>query len=161
MPGFSRRLASECSTIFNCGPVQTPAIASQQHSGDSSNLYSALVAVVQPGIGGDMIVYSAKNDPSVEGLMKYLLGCLAVPGSSTAAEVEVFVDCHRVICLTAVFDYRNWGQNTGLPSATNSCVEYHVACLMGSAGRWIEGQQLLPWLLPFIPQVVWGGVWHA
>ena len=108
-----------------------------------------------------MIVYSTENDPHVEGLTKYLPGSHAVRGTSTAAENEVLVDCHRVSCLTAVFDYCNWGQNTGLPSATNSRVEHHVACLMGSAGRWIEGQQLLTWLLPFILQVLWGGLCHA
>ena len=106
--------------------MQTPSTASQQRRGDSSNLYPALVAVVQPGICGDMIVYSAEKDPHVEGLTKYLAGCLAVPGTSTAAEVEVFVDCHRVSCLTAVFDSCNRGQNAGLPSATNTGGEYSV-----------------------------------
>ena len=84
-------------------------IAPQQRRRETSSLYSALVAVVQPGICGDMIVYSAENDPHVQGLTKYFAGCVAVPGTSTAAEVEVFVDCHRVSCATAIFDYRNMG----------------------------------------------------
>ena len=84
-------------------------IAPQQRRGDSSNLYPALVAVVQTGICGGMTAYSAENDPHVEGLTKYRAGCLAVPGAFTAAEVEVFVDCHCVSCATAILDYLNGG----------------------------------------------------
>ena len=113
---------------------------------------------MQPGICGGMIAYSAENDPHVEGLTKYLAGFLADPGTSTAAEVEVFVDCHRVRCATALFDYHNRGQNTGRPSASNTGVVYRVCYLISVAGRWIEGQQLLPSLFPFSPQFSVGGL---
>ena len=155
---FLKALGVKCSTMFDCVPVQTPATASQQRRGDSSNLHSALVAAVQPGICVDMIVYSRENDPHVEGLTKYLPGCHAVPGTSAAAENGVFVDCHRVSCLTAVFEYCNRGQNTALPSATNTGGEYRAACVMGVAGRCKKRQQLLPSLFPFIPQVSGGGL---
>ena len=73
-------------------PVQPPATASQQWCGDSSTVYSARVAVVQPGRCGGTIVDSVENEPHVDDLTHHLAGGLAVPGASAAAEVKVHMD---------------------------------------------------------------------
>ena len=71
--------------------VEIPT-ASQQWRGDSSTLYSASVAVVQPGRCGDTIVDLVENEPHVEGLTQHLAGRFAVPSASAAAEVKVLMD---------------------------------------------------------------------
>ena len=73
--------------VLHSVPVQPPATASQQWRGDSSTLYFARVAVVQPGRCGDTIGDSVENEPHVEGPTHHLAGRLAVPGASAAAEV--------------------------------------------------------------------------
>ena len=78
--------------VLHSVPVQPPATASQQLCGDSSTLYAARVAVVQPGRCGDIIVDSVENKPHVEGLTRHLAGRVAVPGAFAAAEVKVLMD---------------------------------------------------------------------
>ena len=78
--------------VLHSIPVQPPATASQQWRGGSSTIYSARIAVVQPGRCGGTIVDSIGNKQHSEGLTQHLAGCLAVPGASAAAEVEVLVD---------------------------------------------------------------------
>ena len=77
--------------ILHVVPVQPPETASQQWRGDSSTLYSARVAVVQPGRCGDTIVDSVENEPHVEGLTRHLAYHLAVAGASSPAEIKVFI----------------------------------------------------------------------
>ena len=74
--------------VLHTVPVQPAATASQQWRGDSSTIYSARVAVVQPGRCGEPIVNSVENEPHVEVLTPHLAGRLAVPGASAAAEVR-------------------------------------------------------------------------
>ena len=73
-------------------PVQPAATASQQWRGDFRTIYSARVAVVQPGRCGEPIVNSVENEPHVEVLTQNLAGRLAVPGASSAAEVKMLMD---------------------------------------------------------------------
>ena len=149
--GARRQNAPPCLTAFRCRRRQP------RHS-SGVEIPATFTPRLSQSCSGGMIVYSTENDPHVEGLTKYLPGCHAVPGTSAAAENGVFVDCHRVSCLTTVFDSCNRGQNTGLPSATNTGGEYRVACVMGVAGRCKKGQQLLPSLFPFCSQVSVGGL---
>ena len=78
--------------VLHTVPVQPAATASQQWRGDSSTIYSARVAVVQPGRCGETIVNSVENEPHVEVLTQHLAGRLAAPGASAAAEVKVLMD---------------------------------------------------------------------
>ena len=78
--------------VLHSVPVQPPATASQHWCGDSSALFSARVAIVQPGRCGDTIVDSKENKPHVKGLAQHLAGRLAVPGAPAAAEVKVLMD---------------------------------------------------------------------
>ena len=71
-------------------PLVTPV--SQQWRGDFSTTFFARVVVVQPGRCGDTIVDLVENEPHMEGLTQHLPGCLAVPGPSVAAEVNVVMD---------------------------------------------------------------------
>ena len=73
-------------------PMQPPATVSQQQRGDSSAIYSARVAVVQPGRCSDTTADSVESEPHVEGLTQHFAGCLAVPGASAAAEVKVLMN---------------------------------------------------------------------
>ena len=77
--------------VIHSVPVQPLAPVSQQWRGDFSTIYSARVAVVQPGRPVSP-VDSVENEPHVEGLMQHLAGRLAVPGASAAAEVKVLTD---------------------------------------------------------------------
>ena len=78
--------------VLHTVPVQPAATASQQWRGDSSTIYSARVAVVQPGRCGETIVNSVENEPHVKVLTQHLAGRLTVPGASAAAEVKVLMD---------------------------------------------------------------------
>eukprot|EP00904_Undaria_pinnatifida_P005886 jgi/Undpi1/2427/HiC_scaffold_13.g05808.m1 len=80
------------SPVLHSVPVQLPAPASQQSCGDTSAIYSARAAVVQPGRGGEMIVNPVENEPHVEIPKQHLARRLAVPGASAAAEVKVLMD---------------------------------------------------------------------
>ena len=68
--------------VLHTVPVQPAAIVSQQWRGDSSTIYSARAAAVQPGRCGETIVNSVQNEPHVEVLTQHLAGRLAVPGAA-------------------------------------------------------------------------------
>ena len=78
--------------VLHTVPVQPAATASLQWRGDSSTMYSARVAVVQPGRYGEPIVNSVENELHVEVLAQHVAGRLAVPGAAAAAEVKVLMD---------------------------------------------------------------------
>ena len=78
--------------VLHTVPVQPAATAYSKWRGDSSTIYSARVAVVQPGRCGETIVKSVENETHVEVLMQHLAGRLAVPGASAAAEAKVLMD---------------------------------------------------------------------
>ena len=97
--------------VLHFVPVQPPATASSQWRGDSSTLYSARVAVVQPGRCGDTIVDSVENKPHVEGLTQHLARRLAVPGTFEAAEVIVLMDSGSSIAtMSEELVQALWGQ---------------------------------------------------
>ena len=78
--------------VYHTVLVQPAATASQQWRGDSSTIYSARAAVVQPGRCGETIVNSVENEPHVEVMTQHLPGRLAVPGAAAAAEAKVLMD---------------------------------------------------------------------
>ena len=77
--------------VLHTVAVQPAATASQQWRADSSTIYSARAAVVQPGRCGDTIVNSVENEPHVE-TTQHLAGRLAVPGAAAAAEIKMLMD---------------------------------------------------------------------
>ena len=69
-----------------------PAPASQQWHGDSSTISYSRVSVLQSDRSGDTIVATVDTDPHLEALTPHVAGCLAIPGASAAAEVNVLTD---------------------------------------------------------------------
>ena len=78
--------------VLRAVPVQLPAPASQQWLGDSSTISYSRVSVLQPGGSGDTSVDTVDTEPHLEALTRHVAGRLAVPGASTAAEVNVLMD---------------------------------------------------------------------
>ena len=135
--------------VLHTVPVQPAATASQQWRGDSSTIFSARAAVVQPGRCGETIVNSVENQSHVEVLTQHLAGRLAVPGASAAAKVKVLMD--SVSSITAMSEELVQALQ-GQPGMTQTALTQAFvghARVMTSLGQECDVSRSLRWRIRF------------
>ena len=89
--------------------MHLPAPASQPLLGDSCTISYSRVSVLQPGGFGDTSVDTVDTEPHFEAPMQHVVGRLAVPGASAAAEVKVFMDSGSgITAMSEAIDPCDW-----------------------------------------------------